>query len=569
MNFEHHFARLKAATTSQYGLNNISQYIQDNVKLNGKAYSFENFEFQKRILNDTAPVSLTVKIAQVGLSTLSYAHALACCAVNPHWGYGYVFPTDTDAAKACQTRIDPMIAESPEIRRIVNSQVDSTELKQIGSSFLYFRGCRGNTAALSISLDFLTIDEYDRCDPLKAAQYVSRLQGKATKMQRIFSTPTVEGFGISLLAETAKRYRQIATCGKCNHTWLPSYHKDVKIPGWDKPLNEINKINIKDIDWVNASWLCPRCGRNPRFHFERLEWVCENLQDNYEANAWFVSPVTGHKVVPAPYLVNVSTKFGTYDEFQNQALGEPVSVNNENVGTSEIQRLTVKGDFKDSSVHYFGADMGLICHVTILQIGPDGSLIAVRREKVPLGKFEERRRELMSEYRCINSVHDTQPYVDLIQRLTEADPNAYGAMFTTTKTSEPYTVVQKEENREAGKLNIRRVNLNRTSIFDGLMHLIKTGMILFQDQGPEFESQFQLQMVSLKRLKVYDRHEDITYQWLKGDGNDHFHFSLLYAYVAYLVRGTATGIGIGSLPLVRTFRPRQNVSNIAIPQRFS
>lgn len=550
-----HFSRVKSASLESYRLNNLSEYIEKNVVLDGKPYSFKNYEFQRPILNDTSPISMVVKLAQIGLSTLSYAHALSCCAINKHWGYAYIFPKQGDATKACATRINPMIAESPNIARLVNFNVDSTELKQIGSSFLYFRGTMSDTAALSISLDFITVDEYDRCDQLVAAQYVSRLQGKGTKMRRLFSTPTFDNFGIMKEAKTAKRYRHVASCARCNHKWLPSYHLDVKIPGYDRPLNEINKQNIKDVRWQEAAWVCPKCGRNPNFDASRLEWVLENSGENYEANCWFISPATAHKVLAPSYLVNVSTQYGTYAEFTNQGLGEPVTESNDNILESDVTKAFVQADLSDGSLTVLGADMGLLCYVTIARRASDGTLLILHRENVPLAIFETRRRELCAQFKVVVSVHDVQPYVDVIQRITDYDPNAYGAVFTTSKHSEMYTVVQKEADKEEGKLNVRRVNVNRTAALDRVMSDLKEARIVIKKQEENFDSAYVAMLTNMKRTQIYDKSGDLLFTWQKTDGVDHAHFSLLYAYLAAELRATAsTWTPAGVVPLMARFK---------------
>jgi len=557
VDFAQHLSRIRASTLSKFGLSNVSSWIEQNLFLEGKRFSFHNHEFQRRILDDTSPVSMAVKVAQIGMSTISYAHALACCSIMDHWGYGYVFPSSGDAQKACATRINPMIAESPEIKRLVNPDLDNTELKQIGSSFLYFRGTKSDTAGLSISLDFLTVDEYDRCDFDTAAQYVSRLQHKDTKMRRLFSTPTLANYGIMKESQTAKRWRQVATCACCSHKWLPDYFSDVKIPDYSNSLREITKQNIKDLNWTQAQWICPKCGKDPKFHDTTLEWVCENPEDNYQANCWFISPVTAHAILTPSYLVNVSTQFNRYSEFMNQSLGIPAEEEGEAILPSDIQRAYVQAELSDSSLHVMGADIGQLCHIVIGRMTHGGQFIVVHRERVPLANFEERRRQLCSAYRVRVSVHDTQPETHLIQRITDYDPNAYGAIFTTSKSAGMFTVVNKEEDPEEGKLNMRRLNVGRTAALDALLAVVKANSLIIQRQS-DLDDLYEQQMLSLKRTQVFDKQGELYYTWVKTDGEDHFHFATLYCYLATHLLGTVNSPGAiaAGLPLVSTFKNR-------------
>ena len=556
--YRQHVQRVRAASQAKYGLGNLSDWIEENLYLDGRRFSFVDHEFQKDILNDTSPISMAVKVAQIGMSTISYAHALACCSIMDHWGYGYVFPNTGDATKACSTRINPMIAQSPEVRRLVNKELDNTELKQIGTSFLYFRGTKSETAGLSISLDFLTVDEYDRCDFDVAAQYVSRLQHKETKMRRLFSTPTLANYGIMKESRTAKRYRHVATCGACNHKWLPDYFNDIKVPDYYGDLREITKVTIKDYRWAEASWVCPKCGRDPQFHHTRMEWVCENPQENYAANCWFISPVTAHKVLTPSYLINVSTQFNRYSEFVNQSLGQPAEEEGEAILNKDLEKALHQGDLSSSHTHVLGADMGLICRIVIGRQTWEGQLIVVHREEVPLARFEDRRRELCMRFNVRISVHDTQPYVDTVRRITEQDPNAFGAMFTTSKATVLFTKKEVVENAEDGKLNLRRIDINRTAAFDALLHVVKTGSLVIQRQDQALEDLFEEQMLSIKRVQVFDRAGELMFTWQKTDGNDHFHFALLYMYMAAQLTGTAglpSPITAG-VPLLQGFKLR-------------
>ena len=193
--------------------------------------------------------------------------------------------------------------------------MNNNELKQIGNNFIFIRGSRSETAALSISADCLVADEIDRSDPDTLKQFRSRLQASELQIIKQFSTPTIEGVGIAKEAETSKRWRHFAKCARCDHIWLPSYHTDVRIPGFLDDLREVTKTNIKNMEWQKAHWRCPSCGQDPLLHPSRLTWICENQADNYEAATYYVSPVTACLVLKPSYLVRTSTEFNTRSEW--------------------------------------------------------------------------------------------------------------------------------------------------------------------------------------------------------------------------------------------------------------
>lgn len=552
--YSEHLARLKESLSSKYNLFNLAPWISENTYLDSRRFSFKDHEYQQDILADTSPTLLVNKAAQTGLSEIFARWALAVATTQDNMTIIWTFPSASDAERFTKARLDPTIASSPVIRRAVSRNINSTELKQFGmNTFVYIRGTLSETAGLSVPADILIHDELDRSDTANVSAYVSRLQHKPTKVRRLFSTPTVTGYGIDAECKTARRKRQVWCCSRCNHTFLPSYENDVVIPGYSGSKKEINRHNIKDLDWRKAKLLCPSCGREPSTDVKYREWVVENNEQQFDAVAYYVSPFCAPKIITPSYLVKVSTDFNKWSEFANQALGLTADDEQEALGLAEIESAFVQGDFRSSDMHVMGADMGLICHFTIAkQVGE--AFVVVHREKVSYTKFEQRRRELCAEYRVICSVHDTFPYVDLITRVTNFDPHAYGAVYVNRLSTETHTIKLQEADAEEGKLNIRAVHINRDVAFDALMWMFKEKKMVISNG----DADFSLQLLDMKRVQKFDKHGGIIYRWEKTQGHDHWHHSLLYAFIASKLRSMVSWVSVGSVPLV---------SKILVPER--
>lgn len=544
-------ARIRDSLDQRYSINTLAPWIQRFTTIDGKAFTFKDHEYQNDIISDPSNTILVNKAAQTGLSEIFARWALGVCCTQRNFTVIWTFPSATDASNFTKARLAPIIGSSAEIRRCLSSTIDSTELKQFNSdTFLYIRGTISETAGLSVPADVLIHDELDRSDVGNVAAYVSRLQHKPTKVRRLFSTPTVSGFGIDLECRTARRKRQMWKCSCCNHSFLPSYESDVVIPGWDKSKKEINRHNIKDVRWKEAKLICPSCGRVPSTSVEFRQWVTENNEDLYEPVAYYVSPFCAPAIITAPYLVKVSTDFNKWSEFANQALGLVADDEQEALVVGDITRACVQGDFRSSDLHVLGADMGLICHITIAK-SVDDKLIVVHREKVPFTRFEERRRELCAEWRVVSSVHDMFPYTDLIDRVTRFDPNAYGAVYVSKASTETHVIREVEEDKEEGKLNVRAVHINREVALDTLMWMFKRGDVVIGNGDDEFRQH----MLDMKRIQKFDRVGGVVYKWEKTSGLDHWHHSLLYALIASRVRGRYSWVS-GGVPLVSSFRVR-------------
>lgn len=547
--------RMAAGAFNIYNLNNLDEWLCKNTFINDKPFNFKDREFQIAILRDPKRESYVVKPAQVGLSELSYRWAVASCCIMSNFTVIYTFPTAGDALKNNQTRINPMIEGSPEIKRLVSQDLNNSEVKQFGkNSFLFFKGTMAETAALSTPADAVIHDEWDKSDMSVGTTYVSRLQDKPTKIRKIFSTPTIAGYGVSKEAETANRLYHFVKCNKCNHSFLPDYFTDIKIPGYSAPMEEITRDLLPKINWKDAVLLCPQCGRDPELHHTRMPWVCENPDLDFVANTWFVSPFSAHKRISVPYLIESSTKYKKYSEFKNQGLGLTAEDKNEAITLEDIQKLQALHFNPSTDIHQMGVDLGTTCHITIGRELDSGEILVVHRERVHYSRLTERQAELRSQYNVSTQVLDSQPYSDIVNTVCGYNPNAWGAVYIHSKNAAIFTAKEQEQNLEEAKLGFRTVNINRNAAFDELMALIKSGKLIISksDENHIFEKQ----MLCMKRTQKFDRSQELHYVWVKtGDEDDHYHHSLLYFYIAVKLRMTAgsPGIAAAGIPLVRKF----------------
>ena len=556
---KHHITRIRDGVSNVYTLSNLSDWISRKTRLEGKLFSYKDHEYQKDIIDDPAKTLFVNKIAQAGLSEIFARWGVAACTTQENFTLIWTFPTATDAEQFSKARLDPILTSSPEIKRALSSAVNSSVLKQFNeNSFCYIRGTISETGALSVPADLLIHDEYDRSDMGNIAAYVSRLQHKPTKMRRLFSTPTAAKYGISLACETAKRKRQVWKCSHCNHTWLPSYEEDIHIPGWDKPKREITKSNLKDIDYRKAKLLCPKCMKEPAIDLQYRSWVFENPTDNYESVAYYVSPFCAPAFMTPAYLIKASTEYDKWSEFMNQGLGLTSEDDKETLTEDDIRKTFVPYDLFSSDVHFLGADMGLVCHLTIGRVNSEGLLIVVHREYVPYNKFQERRAVLCLQYKILVSVHDMFPYTDLIRQVTEFDPNAYGAVYGERASVETHWIKEQEEDPEEGKLNVRSVIINRNVSFDELMFMHKEKRVIVSQQTDVTEDEHVSHLRNMKRVQKFDKHGGIVMKWEKTTGIDHWHHSMLYCLIATRLAGTVTGwTEPGAVPLVSTFKQKQ------------
>ena len=556
MNAAEYLARLRAGIYASYSLDQVPTWITSKTFLHGRSYSFKGHEFQLKVLEDTSQEVNVQKCSQIGMTEAQGRWSLGICRLFPGFSLIYTMPYSNDAAILCKTRIDPIIANSPDLLKVINPDLNNSEIKQFGSSFIYFRGTQGNTQAISIPADCIISDEIDRSSAHILSQYTSRLTHSPYKLRRNFSTPTVDGFGIAEKMTTSRRFKNLCQCEFCNHDFVPDYYNDVKIPGFDDELKAITKQMLGWIRWKEARLLCPKCGKSPSLLPQYRRWVQENLEDQHDAAGYYVSPFDAPLLITPSSLIKASTEYKRHSEFVNQNLGLTAQDSEDVLTKDDLEKSLVYTNLKDSGVYAMGADMGLTCRIVIGRLDPNGMLIVVHREKVPLGNFETRSRELAGEFRCVMKVFDSQPYVDLVMRMQKRDPNLFAGVFVISKKVEVFKTVDQEKDPKEGKLDVRQVQINRNKALDELVGQIKhSGMALQAD--PNENEDYVAECLDLKRIQMANKDGELEYSWEKSAaGNDHYFFATLYLYIAARLRGMATGTY--SWPsLVSSFRVRE------------
>lgn len=543
MNFAEHIARLKAGVYATYSLDQIPKWIEEKTFLRGRLYSFRNHEFQKTVLSDTSQEVNCQKCSQIGMTESQGRWSLGICKVFPGFSLIYTMPYSNDASLLCRTRIDPIIQQSPELKNSVNPELNNSEVKQFGMSFMYFRGTQGNTQAISTPADAIVSDEIDRSSAAILDQYTSRLTHSAWKLRRNFSTPTVDGYGIALKMESSRRFHNLCKCNHCNEIFKPDYYEHVKIPGFDAKLDTIEKRMLGRINWKQARLLCPKCGKVPSLMPEHRMWVQENTLDHFDAAGYYVSPFDAPVLITPADLVKASTDYASKTEFINMSLGLTAQDSEETLTLADLKAALHVGELKDSGIYAMGVDMGLWCRIVIGRIDPSSQMfIIVHREKVLLGDLEIRVGQLAREFRCVMKVFDSQPYVDIIMRMQTRDSNLLAGVFVVSKKVELFGIKEQKEDPEEGKLPVKQVEINRNKAFDAMVgHMKKIGLVVQADENANAD--YEAEMLDMKRILKPNQLGDMGYVWEKSaQGNDHYMFATLYLYVACKLRGFAAGV---------------------------
>lgn len=547
--FRSHVNRLKVALTDAVAAATIATWITTYTKLKGRNFSFKGHEYQETILNDPARVKYIKKCSQIGISELSVRKVLAFTQLYPGVTALYALPTATFAQTFAKTRVDVVIDSSPELTNSIFPGVDSTSVKRfLNDSFIYFKGMSKTSQAISIPVDDLTVDELDFAeDQAAVSNFTSRLTHSAFKNEMFLSTPTIPGYGISDKYEHCRQHVEMWKCSHCNHYFQPDYYNDVVLPGFEGDIKFFNK-ELLDVYDVNTAFLkCPKCGRKPAPGIENRHWVCKNDQSKHEAVGYHITPFCAPELITPGDLLRTSLKYKRHADFVNFGLGMELEDAETSVSKEELEKLFIPLDAPDSQVSVMGVDMGGMCAIHVGKVDPYGGIAVVHSEMVPLGKLNERRAQLISQYKVIAEVIDAMPYTDTVLRIQAQTQNCWAAVFSERKDLAMYAIKEVEEDPEKALDALKQIAVNRTRGFDSLVSALRNEEIVFKD-GP-MKEKIIAHMTDLKRIKVYSKTGEATFRWVKSaKEQDHLFFALLYMYLAAKVRTMSSWQAV--LPLI-------------------
>lgn len=550
--FKRHLARLKSAL-SAHGHHTICDFITEHTYIRGSRFSFEGHEYQRKILEDQSQNIVILKSAQIGISEMSARLSMAKAVLVNGFSTIYTLPAASAAQAFMKTRIDPIIDSSPYLSELVSKDVDNSSVKRFGDSYVYLKGAQVDRQAISVPADMIVMDEVDNSNQDVLTLFESRLIHSSYAMTVKLSTPTVPGYGISLAYNQSRRHLNMCKCHHCNHWFYPDYFAHVRIPGWDKGIEDVVKRSFADptFRWTEAYVACPKCGLAASLLPQHREWVVENPDENFPAAGYRVSPFDCPTIIKPSALIKASTEYERKQDFYNQRLGIPMEDKETSLQRDELESCLISEYPGGSFSYVFGLDMGMTCWMTICAVLPDNTLIIVKVIPIPLFSVITEVPKYARQYRCRMGVIDHGPYTETVYQLQKLLINSFAGIYVVRMRGvDLFKVKDQQEEKDKGKEVVRQVMIARDRCFDMIMMMVRSGHIL--KVSDEHDELWKDHMTDQKRIREY-RDEELVFVWKKTSGEDHMAHSLLYALIASRMLGVASGSQV-SLPLVFTFK---------------
>ncbi|NCC36725.1 MAG: hypothetical protein EOM24_32635, partial [Chloroflexia bacterium] len=384
------------------------------------------------------------KATQIGASEISLRVGLAVTAKFTGINVIYAMPSIGAAQKLAASRADPIIEASPRLLSMVNKNVDSTQMKQIGRSFIYFAGASATTSAISVPAKALLVDEVAFADPKVVSVFASRLGHNLPheRIVRFFSSPLHPHSDISAYFESGTQHLYLCYHTACGQWVELDPMVCLILPGFNDKISNLKPADLNDprIKLQDAFVMCPHCRQaisqanlsNPQMR----AWVPrypEKSAHSYDANVM----VLPHYRTPAT-IFNDLTIYKSTVRWMQFALGVP----SESASDMLLEHM-IQGAFTvrppQSEVYYavLGMDVGNTSH---LMCGKqvNGVLEVFRTEKIKQdgeNTLNVTASQRFRQYRAAAACVDASPDVSIVKALQSELPyeQVFGVFFVRGK----------------------------------------------------------------------------------------------------------------------------------------
>jgi hypothetical protein len=374
-------------------------------------------------------------------------------------GILYLFPSRWDVSEFSKGRVTPLIEENPVIAEGMKD-TDSTTLKRIWNTLLYFRGMRSRISLKSTPADFIIFDELDEAPMKNIDMAMKRMSHSQFKEVIMLSNPTLPDYGINKLFQKSDQRYWLLKCPKCNqYTCMEDTFPDC-----------IDLLNGKPVR------LCMSC-RDSELNPSVGTWVAKKPLLE-EKRGYHFSQLFSHFVTPTEL----------YDEFRSTT--NPREFFNLSIGVPYIEaqnRLTIRDVLdlcsndgiveRDPGPCSMGVDQGKGLHVVI------GKKHEGKRGKIiHLGIYKEWEElyKLMDRFNITRCVVDAQPEMRNARKFADKYPRQVYMNFYRETQKGKYKWDDKEF----------MVTCNRTESLDNSHHEVLMGQVVLPSESLDVVKEF-------------------------------------------------------------------------------
>lgn len=310
---------------------------------NGEPMEFHNFRYLIAPAMDMAKIQATMKCAQAGYTTLEIFKGFFI-ADRLKANLIHTLPTKTITTVMVAPKVNKIIAHNPRIREMIG-ETDSTNLKQVGDRFIYYRGSFEETQAITIAANALLRDELDRSNQSVLEIYETRL-GESNRTRPDlgfiwdFSNPSTPNFGIHERYLKSDQKIWLVTCPHCRR--------------------RAQMVWPESVDFQRKVFICRLCGKELSDDDRRMgEWAA--LYPGRRISGYHISKL----MIPWTTAAEViEASEGDPEIFHNFWLGLPYLNPDVQVTRESILNAIVLTENPRTDV-VIGVDNGVVKHYVV------------------------------------------------------------------------------------------------------------------------------------------------------------------------------------------------------------
>lgn len=339
------FAALIAKGLIDNSLDTCSRWAENRIHMPNPhqgPLNFSLFPWQREILDANDPMVTVQKAAQMGFSVAGIIKTLFKVDQEKA-DVLYILPTHQLACNFTKSRLDSIVALSPELRDLF-FKGSSTSLKTTRDhAHIHIYGSVSERNLVSHPVGTAIVDEFDRCAKNSMALVLERLSAHDKKHFFGLSTPTLPEFGISEQYQLGTQEHFMFECPHCGRTTELIWPECIEIHGDCATDEECHTsfYKCKECDHkldhaTKQLWLPPTGHWEPtaQAHGHRSFWI----------NQMYGPSITAGELVIA-YFKGQADEASNI-EFHNQKLGLPYLMDGGKV-TQAILDEAIAGHRKD------------------------------------------------------------------------------------------------------------------------------------------------------------------------------------------------------------------------------
>ena len=553
-NLVSHMATMASATN---GIERLADSIERYGSLGtNKPWSWADHEMQIAIANDVSRRIAVRKCSQVGLSELNVQKCLAIAAQSPDSRIIFSLPNKKMSQQFSKDRFDSAIRNSPYYSRLVRKANNSAMQKLIGTTYLYVVGTFGESEAISIPANFVINDEVDFSNQEVLGLMDSRLRHQEQDehgdggYRFMFSTPTVEDFGIDIHYHSGDKKHYAVKCKGCGHEQVPEYETQMVLPGFDRPIGEFSSIDLASdrYDLDQAKLVCRHCGQclyqnGSLFDPTRRRWIAEapgKHISSYQICPWDVPKFNKPKAI-----LRQVQQYKSEESFFNFVLGLPRTTADNSFVVNEIFRKEQRSPIEypmattnlpnDMSL-VIGMDVGKTCHLVVgTPTEVDGRrriavIWAVAFTSSDTKSTVDQAKEIFDYYQPKHMCVDAGPDITLVEELVKHGRGRIQAVEYARSVEGLNMYTEKDKDQSGDFYRVLRADRNK--VMGKLMAEHNKGQIYYPASTSKDIFKHLKAVKRITNAKANDANEIVRYT---NNGDDHFAHAMAYMRVAYEV----------------------------------